>query len=241
MSLFTRLRDPLDRRGVPLLPPLLGVACVVLYALTVRLTAATELEAGLKPSGLALVRYGALFGPFFHQGEWWRALTAIFLHGDLLHLLMNGLGLWAVVTVAEQRYGAACAFVLFVVTGTAGEVASGLWNPRVLSVGASGGIFGLIGLGIAYAVKRHDTQLWERFTSWVILGVIMGFAYSGRIDNAAHLGGLLSGGLLGVVVGDNRSRRVPGWVWPALAAVCLVATLGAFALAARSPLPDLVR
>src|SRR5262249_34297008 len=155
------------------------------------------------------------------DGEWWRTVTALFLHGDFVHILLNALGLWVVAPIAEERFGWARTFFAFLVAGALGEVASVLWNPAVLSVGASRRIFGLMALCLVHAVRRRDRELRARFVPWLIYGVVIGFASSGRIDNAAHLGGLFTGALLGLVLGDRAAtRRLPSWVWTGVFALC---------------------
>jgi membrane associated rhomboid family serine protease len=223
--------------GRPLVTGLVGAACIGLYLLEVLVT--RQLggdDEGMSPSSLALVRLGAAYGPFVHMGEWWRVTTAIFLHGGVLHIVMNGLGLWTVGVVAEERFGSAQTLVVFVVAGTIGEAATCWWNPEVLSVGASGGIFGLIALCTVNAVRRRDSELKARFIPWLGYGLILGFAIPG-VDNVAHLGGLTTGALAGLVVGDAGSRRImPPWGWTALAILAAAAVAVAFVFASRSEL-----
>jgi rhomboid protease GluP len=151
-----------------------------------------------------------------------------------MHILMNGLGLWTVGTVAEERFGAAQTLVIFVVAGTLGEVATCWWNPSVLSVGASGGIFGLIALCTVSALRRRDAELKARLIPWLAYGLIIGFAIPG-VDNVAHIGGLVTGGACGLFVGDAGTRRVlPAWGWTLLAVLTTGYVALAFLLASRS-------
>jgi membrane associated rhomboid family serine protease len=224
--------------GRPIVTGLIGAACIGLYLLEILVSRQLGDDRGMAPSNLALVRLGAAFSPLVHMGEWWRATTAIFLHGSVIHILMNGLGLWTVGTVSEERFGPAQTFFTFVLAGTIGEAASCIWHPSVLSVGASGGIFGLIALCTVNAVRRRDAELKARFIPWLGYGLILGFAVQG-VDNVAHLGGIVTGAALGLVVGDAGSRRVlPSWGWTALAIAAAVAVAVAFVFASRSDLAE---
>jgi rhomboid protease GluP len=220
-----------------LIAPILGAACIGLYALSLLVSGQLGAESGTAPAPIALVRLGAVYSPLVRLGgEWWRTVTAIFLHGSLLHILMNGLGLWVVGSAAEERFGAARTLVAFVVCGTAGEVTTSLWSANVLSVGASGGIFGLIALCTAHGIRRRDAELKARFLPWLVYGLIVGFALPGT-DNAAHVGGLVTGAIFGLAVGDvGTTRGLPRWAWTALAVLVAAAVAIAFVLAARSEL-----
>ena len=100
-------------------------------------------------TGQVLVHFGANFGPFTLSGQWWRLLTYMFLHGGLMHIAFNMWCLWDLGALCESLYGRWTFAAIYFITGIAGGVASVGWNPRVLSVGASGAIFGLAGALIA--------------------------------------------------------------------------------------------
>jgi rhomboid protease GluP len=223
----------------PLVSTLLVGLSVVFYFLAVKLTNDSAGESGFSPSNLALVKYGAVYTPLLTEGgEWWRLVSSIFLHAGGMHILMNGLGLWTVGNAVEEHFGRARALVVFVVAGAAGMAASVWWRPVVLVVGASGGIFGLMGCLIAYALRHRGTstaaELKARFVPWLIYGLILGFAIPG-VDNAAHIGGLLAGMAMGYFLGEQRlARRVRG-VWEGLAVATAVIVAASFVLAARSP------
>ena len=142
------------------------------------------------------------------DGEWWRLVTAMFLHGGLLHI---GLNMWVLLDVGpnvEQVYGSPRFFFLYVVTGAFGYAVSSLVGH--FSVGASGALMGLIGLMIAITTRRGGASmrmLRGRLLMWVGSIFLIGFLMPG-IDNSAHFGGLLSGFLLGRVFADREP--VPG-------------------------------
>lgn len=152
------------------------------------------------------VRYGANFGPYTLSGEWWRLFTYMFLHGGVMHIFFNMWCLWDLGQLCESLYGRWTYAAIYVVTGVSGGLASIAWNPRVLSVGASGAIFGLAGALIAsfylgeFSLPR--VAISGTLRSLIIFAVFnIGFGQLvGGIDNACHIGGLVSGLALGALI-----------------------------------------
>jgi len=137
------------------------------------------------------------------NGEYWRLFTSIFIHGGLLHLVMNlyGLGLGAV--LLEGILGKTQLILSFIVCGIISSLTSIYWHENTVSVGASGAIFGLYGLILAFTVfKIYPSH--SRVITWMLLGLYAGvsllFGFLGGIDNAAHFGGLISGFILGGIL-----------------------------------------
>jgi len=171
-------------------------------------------------SGQVSVHFGANFGPYTLSGEWWRLVTYMFLHGGLLHIAFNMWCLWDLGALAESLYGRWTFAGIYLLTGIAGGLASVAWNPSVLSVGASGAIFGLAGALIAsfylgeFSLPRVAIQ--GTLRSLLVFAVFnLGFGgLVGGIDNACHIGGLVSGLVLGAMVArlapqhDAPMRRV---------------------------------
>jgi rhomboid protease GluP len=217
--------------GFPLVTATLLAACALLFYLSLQLSGE---EAGTTPEPLALLKLGADYSTLVLDfGQWWRPVTSIFLHGDLTHILFNGLALWTVGVVCEERFGRPRAFVAFVVTGAIGQWTSIFWYQNTIGIGASGGIFGLMGLCIVHALRTRDTELRARFVPWLIYGLLIGYLSRG-VDNAAHMGGLASGALLGLLLSDERQvRRLPGWLWTGLALALLLVIGFGFYLAAQ--------
>jgi len=155
-----------------------------------------------------LLMLGASYGPAVADGESWRLVSAIFLHGGLPHLLFNGFALLEIGRPIERQIGWPAALGVFILAGACGFFASLLWHPEGVSVGASGGIFGLLGVWAALA-WRHRPAVLEggavvRTPSRrgvvviaVVLAIGSGFLIA-NVDHAAHLGGLLAGLLSGV-------------------------------------------
>ncbi len=156
--------------------------------------------------GQTMVHFGANFGPYTLSGDWWRLLTYMFLHGGVLHIAFNMWCLWDLGALSESLYGRWTFFAVYLITGVAGGLASIAWNPGVLSVGASGAIFGLAGALIA------SFYLGEFSLPSVAIGgtlrsllIFAGFnlffgGMFGGIDNACHIGGLVSGLILGALI-----------------------------------------
>ena len=151
-----------------------------------------------------LLAMGADFGPKVQAGEIWRLLSAVFLHGNPLHIALNMLALWQVGYFIERIFGRSGTLLLFIACGLMGSLASIWWRAEGLSVGASGAIFGLYGTLLVWLIRRrHDVplgifrQLRSGTLGFIGYSLFAGVALPG-IDNAAHLGGLLSGMLLGL-------------------------------------------
>lgn len=174
----------------------------------------------------ALTILGAKNGVLIiHYHQWWRLVTAGFLHGGLTHILMNSWVLFDLGAQVEEVYGTSRMIVLYFVSTVGGFYVSTLWNPMVPSVGASAGIFGLIGAMIALGV-RHRSALGDHiralYTRWAIYGLIFGLLPIFRIDNAAHIGGLAAGFSVGYVAGLPRiSGGITETLWRVLSFICI--------------------
>jgi rhomboid protease GluP len=187
--------------------------------------------------GQVLFNLGARETLELTQGEWWRLMTAIFLHGDLLHIGMNMMALMSLGPQIESVYGSARALFLYVTTGVMGFVASTMWDlaPPLrwgASVGASGALMGLIGLQLALASRRggaYTREVRAGLIRWIVIIFAFGFLVGG-IDNVAHFGGLASGYALGRIFDDrepqNSDERKRAYL---LGAVALLAVVGSFA------------
>jgi len=183
-------------------------------------------------SGEVLLRLGAK-SPYILAGQWWRLVTAIFLHAGLLHI---GLNLWCLLDLGpqvESMFSAAKFIVFYLVSGVAGFLLSLWWSPFGMSVGASGAILGLIGVLIGVSFhhghlgKEYRGQLWR----WVIYILIFGLFFA--VDNAAHIGGLAMGMLLGYFVPEGEAEtRAAQNLWNVLAVFSVIIIAGSFALMA---------
>jgi rhomboid protease GluP len=219
---------------------------ILMFAVSWMATAAAGAGGGLSilwgMGGVPLYRLGESF-PYsiFILHEWFRLVTAMFLHGGLIHIGFNMMVLMDIGPVVEEVYGSARFLFLYLATGVVGFLFSAFSGHN--SIGASAPILGLIGLMIAITTKRggaHMQQLRSRLISWVVTIFLFGFFMSG-IDNWAHFGGLAAGFGLGKLFADRepvnasevRVANVLGW----LAAAILVASFVLMILHYRDPLP----
>lgn len=214
-----------------------------------------------------LIRFGAKLNHYIQvRHEWWRFVTPIFLHINLLHLLVNLYSLWILGPIVERLYGSAKFVFLWVLTGIAGVVASYLsvrpdisGGPLVQfifkttdgpSAGASGALFGLVGVLFVFGIKyRHELP--EGFKRafgigllpMILINLFIGYAYREfNFGNAAHLGGLVSGGLLALAIDYRRPGEKSGMAitWKILQVAALILVVLSFAMTVkrfRDPLP----
>lgn len=149
------------------------------------------------PASTDLIHWGASFKPLVLGGEWWRLLSACFVHIGFLHLLMNLLALFFIGFILEPYLGMLRLTTVYLLTGLAASVTSLWWhNATAVSAGASGAIFGLYGAFLALLTtnlieKGVRSQLLYSIVLFVVYNLLFGMR--GNIDNAAHLGGLVSG------------------------------------------------
>jgi membrane associated rhomboid family serine protease len=142
-------------------------------------------------TGTLLVKSFALFAPLVTSGEWWRLITAGFLHGSIIHLLFNVYILWVIGSQLESIVGNVKFLTIYFVSLLGGSLASFWFSPfGSYSIGASGAIFGLMGAMLVVGRKRNLDI--SQITTLVAINVVIGFVLSG-IDWRAHLGGLAAG------------------------------------------------
>lgn len=150
-----------------------------------------------------LLALGANWGPLVRDGEWWRLLTNIFLHGGLMHLVSNMFGLIFVSIFLEPLLGRVKYLLVYFLTGIAASLTSIWWHDDVISVGASGAIFGLYGVFLALLLlKVYPPSFSKTFLvgTLIFIGYNLIMGLNAGIDNAAHIGGLISGFVLGLIL-----------------------------------------
>jgi rhomboid protease GluP len=139
-------------------------------------------------------------------GQWGRLIPAGFLHGGLMHILFNSWALYDIGGHAEDVYGQRRLISIYLISTIAGFFTSMVWSGGI-SVGASAGLFGLIGAMIAVGTvsKSSYAQMIRGFyVRWAIYGLLFGLLPFFRVDNAAHIGGLVAGFLSGWMLGTPR-------------------------------------
>jgi rhomboid protease GluP len=194
---------------------------------------ATNGEAVFDVDGQTLFLFGAKARAYILAGQWWRLITAGFLHGGILHILMNSWVIFDLGATVEELYGTSRYLVLYFVSTIGGFLAS-TWFSPALSVGASAPLFGLIGAMIAATVSSSTplaSAMRAHYTQWALWGLAMGFLPGLRIDNAAHIGGLAAGFVLGYIAGTPRGLQ--NWtetLWKVCAICSILITTAAFGM-----------
>lgn len=178
--------------------------------------------------GYTLLAFGGMYPPALHAGQWWRLITAGFLHGGIMHILMNSWVLFDLGAQTEEFFGTSRMLFIYFVATVGGFWASSLFGH--LSVGASAGIFGLIGAMIAFGVRERSSYgaaLKSFYMRWAMYGLVLGFIVP-NIDMAAHIGGLVAGFAGGYIAGTPRLVGNSEQVWKGIAALCVILTAFAF-------------
>jgi len=212
-------------------PHLITVFCGALYLLALLLDPSAIFQTQglmqiLSPSLEASIKLGVTGTRPVTYGWWWTLITAIYLHGGLLHIFFNMMWVRQLGPVVEELFGPFRLFAIFTIAGITGFIASTLAG-HAFTLGASGSIFGLLAAAIAYG-RRAGSQLFTRqFLQWAVLLFVMGFIMPG-VDNWAHGGGFIGGYAAAYVF--SRSSEREGLGAYLLGGLCLLATVGAFAL-----------
>ena len=186
--------------------------------------------------GKAAWLLGSLNLPDVKDGEYWRLVSATFLHGFGLHLLLNMVALWDLGRYCEPLLSPWKFIFVYLACALGGSAGSLAWSefaldPRLAqmrsSVGASGALFGLVGVLLVHAYRCGHREMYQAFLRWVGYAVVITLAIPG-IDHAGHAGGFVVGCAFGLGVGDYiGSRAAVRWRWPGYAAAAVVvAALG---------------
>jgi membrane associated rhomboid family serine protease len=170
---------------------------------------------------------GALFGPFVADGDWWRLVTASFLHVNLIHLMFNMLMLWWFGRQLESYLGSARFAGVYAVAILAGAAGALLLAPDTATVGASGGVFGILGAGLVLE-RRRIYIFGGQALFIVILNIALSFALS-NVSIGGHLGGLF-GGMAAMLVLTQLGRSYARTGRLGLAAMAGLAGVGAFSI-----------
>jgi membrane associated rhomboid family serine protease len=195
---------------------------------------------GAFDGGGKIIREGGLFGPAVADGEPYRIVTSAFLHAGLLHLGLNMFALYILGTLLEPAIGTARFIGIYAVSILGGSFGALLLDPNELTVGASGGIFGLMAAAFLIARSRGLDELASQVGFFVILNLVFTFSIP-NISIGGHLGGLIGGALAALLIGvlergRGRSRNPSLLEAAGLLVLCVVAVAGAL-LAADSNAP----
>lgn len=202
-----------------------------LYAATALYSMKSGHDSLMDIDGRTLFQFGAKYRQAILLGQWWRLITAGFLHGGLFHILMNSWVLFDLGAQVEELYGSKRMVIIYLIASVTGFMASTWWSSA-LSIGASAGIFGLIGAMIALGVRSKTAMglmIRGMYIRWAVYGLLMGLLPFFQVDNAAHIGGLAGGFAVAYAVG------LPGyqgkWMekfWSVALGLCVAITALAF-------------
>jgi rhomboid protease GluP len=199
----------------------------------------------LSPGDLALFVLGESGAvPVFMYGRWWTVLSASWLHGSVLHIVFNMMSVRNLGPAVSEFYGGARTVIIYFVAGAAGFLASSFAGAYLtflpdrlqggsFTVGASAGVFGLLGAVLHYGRRGGSAHLRELATRWILINLVLGFSLA-RIDNWAHLGGLAGGYLTSFWLDPFQPERGTHSI---MAIVCLVVSLLAIVASVVTGLP----
>ncbi|MBL7901021.1 MAG: rhomboid family intramembrane serine protease [Bacteroidia bacterium] len=154
----------------------------------------------IQPDNESLLNWGANFRPMTLEGEWWRILTSCFLHIGIFHLLMNMYALLYIGVLLEPLLGTTRFISAYLLTGITSSIASLWWHDFTITAGASGAIFGMYGVFLALLTTNFIEKTARKAllaSIAVFVGYNLIYGLKGGIDNAAHIGGLLGGLIIG--------------------------------------------
>ena len=171
-----------------------------------------------------------LFGPLVAEGEWWRLLTAGFLHGGLFHLALNMYALYFLGRMLEPALGHVRFTALYFASLLAGSFGAVLLDPATPVVGASTAIFGLLGAAVVMARKRGIDLMASGLGPVLIINLVITFFPGFNISIGGHLGGLAGGFLCALAIEALARRRSPVPAVLACAAIAIFAVVAAVAV-----------
>jgi membrane associated rhomboid family serine protease len=199
-------RGILPHKG-SIVTPLVAYALILIYA-------------GMALSGMGVISFksedliniGGNYGPKTLNGEWWRLVTSTFLHGGLMHIINNLVGLVLAGVFLESILGSGRFGIAYIVSGICASLASVWWDPTRVSIGASGAIFGLEGVLLALTLFKAYPKVMNKAVLvgtliYVGYNLVIGAAMPG-VDNSAHVGGLVSGFIIGLFFVPVMRRRI---------------------------------
>ncbi len=183
-------------------PPFTWIAALLL--INILIWVAMEGQGG-SMDRLVLLTFGASHAPSIFEGQWWRLITALFIHIGAKHLLANSGALLVLGPFTLGAWGVGRFYGMYLLSGVAGNIFSLAISPTpALKAGASGAILGLLGILAGTRIRHLQTDDRSRFKTWHVIAMVIAFygfvVGVGPADHLAHIGGLLAGGLLSFIV-----------------------------------------
>ena len=178
--------------------------------------------------------FGVRFIPAIQHGEWWRLVTPNFLHLGLMHLMFNTLGLYNIGPQVEALYGSQKFILIYLGTGIFSNIVD--FSFGVNGAGASGALFGLIGLLAVYGHRQGGSlgnALRRQMLIWAALGIGLGFVFGW--DNYAHIGGFIAGAAMAyAITAEEPTIARSALIWNITAIVCALVVVVSFAMVAKN-------
>ncbi|HJQ67334.1 MAG TPA: rhomboid family intramembrane serine protease [Blastocatellia bacterium] len=197
---------------------------IALYVMMLMVDMKMGSESALQgPSDLVFLDFGGLLTVAVANGEWWRLVTANFIHLGIIHIMFNSLALYQIGPLVEEIYGSQKFIFIYVATGLFSCICS--YAVGINGAGASGAIFGLIGLMAVYGYRLGGSTgraLMRQMLIWAAFAIIVTFSSANQV---AHIGGFIAGAVMGFLIRGQHpatSRESLGWNVAAIASALLV-------------------
>jgi membrane associated rhomboid family serine protease len=203
----------------------------ILIAINVAVYLITAVQgAGLNAPGGSLFSKMVLFGPYVHDGDWWRLVTTMFLHASILHIAFNMLALWWIGAPVEEYLGRGRYVGLYFISGLAGSAGALVQTPGV-TVGASGAIFGILGAMLILEYQATGRLAGQAMT-WIVINLVLSVTIS-NVSIGGHVGGLIGGILITLAYAHwgQRGRAAYGQISLGGAAGLVFVAVASIALA----------
>lgn len=199
-----------DKKTAPCTILLAAVNVIVFFYLTFQ---------GMTEDGAFMLEHGAMYVPYvLGKGEYYRLFSSMFMHFGFEHLVNNMVMLLVIGFTLEREIGTIKFLIIYLLSGLGGNILSAVWDVMsesfAVSAGASGAIFGIVGALLYVAIRNHG-RIGEMSGRGLVFMVILSLYYgftSGGVDNFAHIGGLLSGFILSVLLYWKRQRKYSRYI-----------------------------
>lgn len=199
-----------DKKTAPCTILLAAVNVIVFFYLTFQ---------GMTEDGAFMLEHGAMYVPYvLGEGEYYRLFSSMFMHFGFEHLVNNMVMLLVIGFTLEREIGTIKFLIIYLLSGLGGNILSAVWDVMLesfaVSAGASGAIFGIVG-ALLYVALRNRGRIGEMSGRGLVFMVILSLYYGftgGGVDNFAHIGGLLSGFILSVLLYWKRQRKYSRYI-----------------------------
>jgi rhomboid protease GluP len=191
------------------------------------------------PTPQQAIAFGADFGPLTLNGQWWRLVTSMFVHFGIIHIGLNMWCLWNLGRAAEVLLGRFSYLLAYFASGIFGSIASVYWHPLAAGAGASGAIFGMAGVLVIFVYLKKtpshlqiNKKMLSSLGTFIFYNLVIGASIPG-ISNAAHVGGLVMGAMVGALLPAASASESSRRTRLSLVVVFCLASLFASAVAAK--------